>query len=210
MCRCRPSRPSRTPNPNYATLAHECTHWTKHPERLNRDFGRKTWGDEGYSREELVAELGSAFLCADLELHQEPREDNAAYIANWLEVLKNDTRAIFAAAHAQRAADYLHRKVTPQANAARTPARAELAAGAGFSSYPPKRRPQSLFITEKYIFSPREARYISPSSGDVAERPRRRFAKPLYVVKTYRGFESLRLRHFLQYSYWLRAIGQTS
>jgi len=62
----------------YVTLAHECTHWTKHPERLNRDFGRKTWGDEGYSREELVAELGSAFLCADLELHQEPREDNAA------------------------------------------------------------------------------------------------------------------------------------
>jgi len=43
-----------------------------------------------YSREELVAELGSAFLCADLELHQEPREDNAAYIAHWLEVLKND------------------------------------------------------------------------------------------------------------------------
>jgi len=103
----------------YATLAHECTHWTKHPQRLDRDFRRKTWGDEGYSREELVAELGSAFLCADLELHQEPREDNAAYIATWLEILKNDTRAIFtAAAHAQRAADYLHQKATPQANAA--------------------------------------------------------------------------------------------
>jgi hypothetical protein len=59
----------------------------------------------------LVAELGSAFLCADLELHQEPREDNAAYIANCLEVLKNDNRAIFtAAAHAQRAADYLNQK----------------------------------------------------------------------------------------------------
>jgi antirestriction protein ArdC len=54
----------------YATLAHELTHWTKHPQRLDRDFGRKSWGDEGYSREELVAELGSAFLCADLELHQ--------------------------------------------------------------------------------------------------------------------------------------------
>jgi antirestriction protein ArdC len=61
------------------------THWTKRPQRLDRDFGRKTWGDEGYSREELVAELGSAFLCADLELHQEPREENAAYIATWLE-----------------------------------------------------------------------------------------------------------------------------
>jgi len=97
----------------YATLAHEATHWTKHPDRLNRDFGRKIWGDEGYSREELVAELGSAFLCADLELRQEPREENAAYIATWLEALKNDNRAIFAAAaHAQRAADYLHQKAS--------------------------------------------------------------------------------------------------
>ena len=58
--------------------------------------------------EELVAELGSAFLCADLDLTPEIREDHAAYIANWLEVLKNDKRAIFsAAAHAQKAADYL-------------------------------------------------------------------------------------------------------
>jgi antirestriction protein ArdC len=103
----------------YSTLAHECTHWTKHPQRLDRDFGRKSYGDEGYSREELVAELGSAFLCADLELHQEPREDNAAYIATWLEVLKNDNRAIFtAAAHAQRAADYLHGKAVPEVAAA--------------------------------------------------------------------------------------------
>lgn len=103
----------------YATLAHELTHWTKHPQRLDRDFGRKSWGDEGYSREELVAELGSAFLCADLELHQEPREDNAAYIASWLDVLKNDNRAIFtAAAHAQRAADYLNQKAAAQVPAA--------------------------------------------------------------------------------------------
>ncbi len=99
----------------YSTLAHELTHWTKHPERLDRDFGRKSWGDEEYSREELVAELGSAFLCADLELEQEAREENAAYIATWLEVLKNDNRAIFAAAaKAQRAADYLHQKATAQ------------------------------------------------------------------------------------------------
>src|ERR1700756_3316213 len=83
-------------------------HSTRHPTRLARDFGRKTWGDEGYAREELVAELGAAFLCSDLELATEPREENASYIANWLEVLKNDTRFIFkAAAHAQRAADYL-------------------------------------------------------------------------------------------------------
>ena len=89
-------------------MAHELTHWTRHKSRLDREFGRKRWGDEGYATEELVAELGSAFLCADLELTPEVREDHAAYIANWLIVLKNDKRAIFTAAgHAQRAADYL-------------------------------------------------------------------------------------------------------
>jgi len=97
----------------YATLAHEICHRTKHPSRLNRDLGRKSWGDAGYAAEELVAELGSAFVCADLNLQQEPREENAAYIANWLEALKHDSRAIFtAAAHAQRAADYLNNAAT--------------------------------------------------------------------------------------------------
>jgi antirestriction protein ArdC len=92
----------------YATLAHECTHWTRHPSRLEREFGRKRWGDEGYAMEELVAELGAAFLSADLDLTPEPRADHAAYIASWLKVLKNDKRAIFTAAgHAQRAADFL-------------------------------------------------------------------------------------------------------
>lgn len=93
----------------YATLAHEMTHWTRHPSRLDREFGRKRWGDEGYAAEELVAELGSAFLSADLGLTPEPRDDHAAYIGNWLKVLKDDKRAIFtAAAHAERAAAYLH------------------------------------------------------------------------------------------------------
>ncbi len=93
----------------YSTLAHETTHWTRHPSRLDRDLGRKKWGDEGYAMEELVAELGSAYLCADLRLAPDVREENAAYIANWLEVLKGDKRAIFtAAAHAQRAAELLH------------------------------------------------------------------------------------------------------
>ncbi|ETW11284.1 antirestriction protein, partial [Roseivivax marinus] len=56
-----------------------------------------------------VAELGAAFLCADLELTPEPGTDHAAYIQSWLKVLKDDKRAIFAAAaHAQRAADFLH------------------------------------------------------------------------------------------------------
>jgi antirestriction protein ArdC len=92
----------------YATLAHELTHWTRHPSRLDRSFGRKRFGDEGYAMEELVAELGAAFLFADLGLTPGPREDHAAYIGNWLNVLKNDKRAIFtAASHAQRAADFL-------------------------------------------------------------------------------------------------------
>ena len=92
-----------------STLAHELTHWTRHSTRLNREFGRKRWGDEGYAMEELVAELGSAFLCADLHITPEVRDDHAAYIANWLKVLKDDKRAIFSAAsHASKAVEYLH------------------------------------------------------------------------------------------------------
>jgi antirestriction protein ArdC len=91
-----------------ATLGHECIHWTRHATRLNRDFGRKAWGDEGYAREEL-AELGSAYLAADLGLAIEPREDHAAYIASWIEVLKNDKRTIFqAASYAEKAVAFLH------------------------------------------------------------------------------------------------------
>ena len=91
-----------------ATKAHELTHWTGHESRLAREFGKR-FGDQAYAFEELVAELGAAFLCADLGVTPEPREDHAAYLSHWLEVLKQDKRAIFsAAAHAQRAADYLH------------------------------------------------------------------------------------------------------
>jgi antirestriction protein ArdC len=93
----------------YATLAHEATHWTRHPSRLDRDFGRKRWGDDGYAIEELVAELGSAFLSADLDLAPEPRPDHASYLDHWLGILKADKRAIFTGAgHAQRAADFLN------------------------------------------------------------------------------------------------------
>lgn len=93
----------------YSSLAHETTHWTRHPSRLDRDLGRKKWGDAGYAMEELVAELGSAYIGADLGLVPDIREENADYIGMWLEVLKNDKRAIFtAAAHAQRAAELLH------------------------------------------------------------------------------------------------------
>lgn len=70
----------------YATRAHETVHWTRHPMRLDREFGRKRFGDEGYAMEELVAELGSAFLSADLDLTPEVREDHAAYIDSWLKL----------------------------------------------------------------------------------------------------------------------------
>jgi antirestriction protein ArdC len=100
----------------YTTRGHETVHWTRHATRLDRSFGRKSWGDEGYAREELVAEIGAAFLAADLGLALEPRADYASYIASWLEVLRNDKRAIVqAAAHAERAVAYLHHLATPAA-----------------------------------------------------------------------------------------------
>ena len=92
----------------YATLAHETVHWSGHEPRLNREFGKR-FGDAAYAAEELVAEIGAAFLAADLGLYAEPREDHAAYVEGWLKVLKADKRAIFTAASAaQKAADFLH------------------------------------------------------------------------------------------------------
>ena len=92
----------------YSVLAHEATHWTGATLRLDRDLSGR-FGNAAYAAEELVAELGAAFLCADLGLTNEPRPDHAAYVANWLQVLKEDKRAIFtAAAKAQQAADYVH------------------------------------------------------------------------------------------------------
>ena len=94
----------------YATLAHESVHATKHERRLNRNFDSKRFGDEGYSLEELVAEMGAAFLCVDLGITPEVMPDHASYLDSWLRVLKADVKAVFtAAAHAERAADYLHR-----------------------------------------------------------------------------------------------------
>lgn len=101
-----------------ATKAHELIHWTGHATRCAREFGKR-FGDTAYAREELVAELGSAFLCAALGITPEPRDDHASYLDHWLQVLKADKRAIFsAAAHAQRATDYLHGLQAPQAMAA--------------------------------------------------------------------------------------------
>ncbi|SDH14279.1 ArdC family protein [Pelagibacterium luteolum] len=93
----------------YATLAHELVHWTKHRSRLDRNFGQTRRGDQAYAREELVAELGAAFVCADLGLNPHRDINHAAYIQAWLKILKHDRRAIFtAAAHAHRAVQYLH------------------------------------------------------------------------------------------------------
>jgi antirestriction protein ArdC len=90
-----------------STLAHEATHWTGGPQRLNRDM-RPKYGSEGYAMEELVAELGAAFLCASLRVSVTPRPDHAAYITGWLEVLRRDRRAVFAAAaQAQKAVDWM-------------------------------------------------------------------------------------------------------
>jgi antirestriction protein ArdC len=91
----------------YATLLHELVHWTSPAQRCNR-LGKR-FADHAYAREELIAEIGAAFLCSDLEVALEPRPDHASYITTWLTVLKSDKRAIFnAAALAQHAVDYLH------------------------------------------------------------------------------------------------------
>lgn len=91
----------------YGVLLHELTHWTGASHRLNRELGTR-FGSMAYAMEELVAELGAAFLCADLKITNEPRPDHAAYIQSWLEVLKQDRKAIFvAASQASRATDFL-------------------------------------------------------------------------------------------------------
>lgn len=90
-----------------SVLLHELTHWSGVEKRLNRTFGQR-FGDDAYAVEEMVAELGAAFLCAELGITAEPRPDHAHYIGHWLKVLKADSRAIFAAAaKASEAARYL-------------------------------------------------------------------------------------------------------
>jgi antirestriction protein ArdC len=99
----------------YGTLAHEFIHWTKRENRCNRETAR-SWGDEKYAFEEIVAEMGSAFLCADLDIKPKtPKDDDkAGYIQSWLKVLKDNKHAIFAAAaKAQAAADFLHKLQQP-------------------------------------------------------------------------------------------------
>jgi antirestriction protein ArdC len=91
----------------YATLVHELVHWTGNKSRLARDMGKR-FGDQAYAAEELIAEIGAAFLCAELGITQDTRPDHAQYLANWLQFLKSDSKAIFtAAARASQAAAFL-------------------------------------------------------------------------------------------------------
>jgi antirestriction protein ArdC len=96
------------PSDFYSTLAHEHTHWTGHTSRLHRDLTGR-FGSLAYGAEELVAELGAAFWCAQFRLDQTTRPDHAAYLGDWLTLLRQDTRALVTAcSHAQRAVDYLN------------------------------------------------------------------------------------------------------
>ena len=87
-----------------SVLAHETIHWTGHASRENRLDKMARFGSEAYAFEELVAELGSAFLCADLGIENDPQPNHASYIASWIKVLKNDHKAIFNAASLASAA----------------------------------------------------------------------------------------------------------
>jgi antirestriction protein ArdC len=94
----------------HSTLFHELTHSTGHPTRLNRptltEFER--FADAAYSREELVAELGAAFLSGYCGIENRTISNGAAYVANWLKALKDDSRLVLvAASQAQKAADLI-------------------------------------------------------------------------------------------------------
>jgi antirestriction protein ArdC len=91
----------------YAVLCHELGHFSGATKRLNRDLTGR-FGDAAYALEEMIAEWTSGFLCADLGITAQPREDHAHYIANWLTALRNDKTAVFtAAAKANQAVEYL-------------------------------------------------------------------------------------------------------
>ena len=91
----------------YATLAHELGHWTGHPTRLNRSFGKR-FGDHAYAAEELVAELSAAFTCAVVGIDTVARTDHAGYLAHWCQLLRQQPAVLWTvAAKAQAATDLL-------------------------------------------------------------------------------------------------------
>ncbi len=92
----------------YSCLGHETAHATGAKHRLDRDLSGR-FGSAKYAMDEVVVELTSSFVMADLGIANEPRAEHAAYIASWLKVFKDDPRAIFtAASKAQAAADWMH------------------------------------------------------------------------------------------------------
>jgi antirestriction protein ArdC len=91
----------------YATRAHETVHATGHASRLARTFGQR-FGDRAYAAEELVAELGAAMWCAHAGISATTRQDHAAYLAHWLDILRDDPRSLITiASKAQAAVDYI-------------------------------------------------------------------------------------------------------
>lgn len=89
----------------YATAFHELVHWAGHKSRCDRQFAQR-FGSDAYAMEELVAELGSAFLCAQARI--DGAMQHASYIDSWLKILREDKRTVLsAAAKAQTAADFL-------------------------------------------------------------------------------------------------------
>jgi len=89
----------------YNVAFHELTHWTGHKSRQDRDL-KNRFGSRDYAAEELIAELGAAFLCAEFGFDGDLR--HAGYIGHWIELLKADKRAFFTAcSQASKAADYL-------------------------------------------------------------------------------------------------------
>jgi len=102
-----------SPEAYCATALHELVHWTGHPDRLAREFGRR-FGDAAYAFEELVAELGSAFALGHIGLVDATIEGHAAYLESWLQVLRCDRTAIFTAArHAGEAFEYILARQLP-------------------------------------------------------------------------------------------------
>jgi len=91
----------------YSVLFHELVHWTGSKERLDRDLSTKFKSD-AYAMEELVAEMGAAFLAAEWNIANHTRDDHAAYLKSWLEIAKKDKTALFtAASQASKAVDFL-------------------------------------------------------------------------------------------------------
>ena len=111
-----------------ATRLHELVHWSGAKHRLDREFGKR-FGDKAYAFEELIAELGAAYLCAQLGVTPIARPDHAQYLASWLSVLKEDKKAIFTAAgQAQQASTYLMGFAPPDPEQDPTPDRPRTAA----------------------------------------------------------------------------------